>query len=130
MRVKQTLQSRDDELRRASSYPAGSFAPRNMLHMEDEERTRAAMGLIPHLGVAHAGQTATEFRRDAKDRLRGTPVTDQLFPIPCEGRPKADASPDEIKAWNTFIKAVPPELRPKFMSLPFYWFDRFGALAA
>jgi hypothetical protein len=117
------LSKRDDDLRRVSHYPVGHFGPVRILHLEDEERTRASTGVIPRLGVGHQSHNYPVRFRKNDERKPGRNVTELLFPVPPARRPKPGASPEEITAWNAFMTALPQPLRLNYMGVPVYWID-------
>jgi hypothetical protein len=123
-RIRKTLAQRDDEVRRASAYPAGHRGPVNLMHYEDEERARAAMRLFPRAGLGHATQSGIDFRRTATDNIRGEDVTESFFPNPSSQRPGPEAGPKAIAAWNAFIQAIPFRQRLLHMCVPSYWLVR------
>ena len=116
------IRAKDDEVRRASHYPVGRFHPVDIKHWEDEERAKANMGgtLATRIGFGHNYQAAVEFRRTEADSRPGKPSSVMLNGPP-PNRPRAGASPEEIKRWNAYMDMIPPEQRILYMGVPGWW---------
>lgn len=120
---KKTLSDRNDEIRRASSFPAGHFGPSRL--REDDEIAEIETN---SLGLANVGRETCEFRRNVRDNIPGHDVTNNLFPPPVPKRPGPGATAEEIAEWNEHISSIPDEERAKHMGFPSNWFDRDGKL--
>lgn len=101
-----SLKDRDEAVRRASHYPAGHLprsAPR------EREDVDVALEHPTH-------HDAVNFRRTDRDNHRGRDNTDLIAATPHPRRPGQDATAEEIKAWNTFMAALPEHERDQYAS--------------